>query len=64
MKAILTVRCPKVSSNVSVWSLDISVKELSDLKGKVIFVSQSEYEVMRYSEAYRKFFANNEIVSL
>lgn len=48
----------------SVWSLDISVKELSDLKGKVIFVSQSEYEVMRYSEAYRKFFANNEIVSL
>ena len=47
----------------SVWSLDISVKELSDLKGKVIFVSQSEYEVMRYSEAYRKFFANNEIVS-
>ena len=48
----------------SVWSLDISVKELSDLKGKVIFVSQSEYEVMRTSEAYRKFFANNEIVSL
>lgn len=48
----------------SVWLLDISVKELSDLKGKVIFVSQSEYEVMRYSETYRKFFANNEIVSL
>lgn len=47
----------------SIWALDISVKELSQVKGKVIFVTQSEYEVMRNSEAYRKFFANNEIVS-
>lgn len=45
-----------------VCTLNISLRELSDLRDKVIFVSPDEYEVMRGSDAYRTVFANNEVV--
>ena len=58
-----TFKCFKENAIRWVWLLGISLKDLSGLKGKVIYVSPSEYEVMRNSEAYRTFFANNEIVT-
>lgn len=43
-------------------SVELSLQELERVRGKVFFVEKDAYEVMRASEAYRKVFAQNEVV--